>query len=146
MSQPDSPDPDGSEYGIMEQSETLDEDDLAVDPLEGGRDPAEGWSGADRYGTAPSEQGHERPIDDRLAEERPDVGEGGDPAAPDGPTDDAPDEEIDEGALGSPANTSTVPVGDEFDATGESATRRAGHLNPEPDQPAADESVRSREE
>lgn len=151
MAQPDSPDPDGSEYGVMEQSETLDEDDMGVDPLEGGMDPPEGWSGADRYGTAPNEQGDERPLDDRLDEERPDVGTGLDPATnEDRPGPDAPSAEMDDATSDDvaeePAARQDVVVGDELDSTGESQTRRAGHLNPEPDQPAADETVRTRQE
>jgi hypothetical protein len=39
-----------------------------------------------------------------------------------------------------------VLVGDELDVTGESATRRAGHLVTEPDQPATDEASYAREE
>lgn len=146
MPAPNSPDPGGSEYSTMQQSETLDEDDIGVDPLEAGMDPAEGWSGADRYGTAPGEQGVERPIDERLAEERSDVGEAGGPPVSEDTTQDGPAERIDARATARPAYGSAVPVGDEFDATGESATRRAGHLNREPDQAAADEAVRSREE
>lgn len=73
-----SPDPQGRDEDFLEQSETLDEDELDTDPLERGRDPAEGWSAADRYGTTASEQATTRPVSDRLAEERPDTGEGSD--------------------------------------------------------------------
>jgi protease I len=54
-------------------SEQLDEDELATDPLEDGVEPPESWSGADRFGTTPREQREGEPLDDRLAEEEPDV-------------------------------------------------------------------------
>nr|WP_042187564.1 hypothetical protein [Kibdelosporangium sp. MJ126-NF4]CTQ90577.1 hypothetical protein [Kibdelosporangium sp. MJ126-NF4] len=63
------PDPD------MTTSEQLDEDELATDPLERGAEPAEGWSGADRFGTTEREQRSGAPLDERLREEEPDVPE-----------------------------------------------------------------------
>ena len=62
-----SPDPD------LTTAEQLDEDELATDPLEGGAEPAEGWSGADRHGTTAREERQGESLDDRLAEEEPDV-------------------------------------------------------------------------
>ncbi|WP_210745024.1 hypothetical protein [Nocardia flavorosea] len=53
--------------------EQLDEDELAVDPLEEGMDPPDDWSAADRYATTPREQREGESLDDRLAEERPDT-------------------------------------------------------------------------
>jgi protease I len=61
------PDPD------LTTTEQLDEDELGVDPLERGMDPSEGWSGADRHGTTPREQREGETLDERLAEEEPDV-------------------------------------------------------------------------
>lgn len=61
------PDPD------MTTSEQLDEDELATDPLEGGMEPPDDWSGADRFGTTQREQRTGEPLDERLAEEEPDV-------------------------------------------------------------------------
>jgi len=58
----------------VSSAEDLDEDRLRVDPLEEGMDPAEGWTGSDKYGMTPYEQAHPRPLDDRLAEEQPDFG------------------------------------------------------------------------
>jgi hypothetical protein len=46
---------------------------LGVDPLEEGMDPPEDWSAATRYGTTPTEQAADRPLTERLAEERPDL-------------------------------------------------------------------------
>jgi protease I len=57
----------------MTTSEQLDEDELATDPLEQGAEPADGWSGADRFGTTPREQRSGEPLAERLREEEPDV-------------------------------------------------------------------------
>ncbi len=51
------PDPLGHDDDVLTQSEALDEDDMGVDPLEGGMDPAEGWAASNRYGTTAIEQG-----------------------------------------------------------------------------------------
>ncbi|GGN09984.1 hypothetical protein GCM10011609_57160 [Lentzea pudingi] len=55
--------------------EALDEDNLQHDPLE--TEPEEGWSGVTKYGMTEYEQAHPRPLDERLKEERSDVGETG---------------------------------------------------------------------
>ncbi|WP_280267208.1 hypothetical protein [Nocardia wallacei] len=66
--------PDPIEWqGVSSPAEHLDEDELDADPLEEGVEPPEGWSGADRYGTTPNEQREGPTIDDRLAQEVPDV-------------------------------------------------------------------------
>jgi hypothetical protein len=67
------PDPLGHDEDFLTQSETLDEDEMGVDPLEDGMDPAENWSAANRYGTTALEQATDRPLAERLAEERPDA-------------------------------------------------------------------------
>jgi hypothetical protein len=67
------PDPLGHDDDVVTESETLDEDELGVDPLKGGMDPPEDWSAATRYGTTPLEQATDRPLTERLAEERPDL-------------------------------------------------------------------------
>src|SRR5689334_11393975 len=68
-------DPDTVETDAHAQSsaEELDEDRLRLDPLEAGMDPPERWSEADRYGMTPYEQAHPRDLDERLAEEEPDL-------------------------------------------------------------------------
>lgn len=71
---PDSVEQDAAALG---SAEDLDEDQLQQDPLEGGIEPPEQWSGVDRWGTTPFEQREGEPLDERLAEERPDT-----PAAP----------------------------------------------------------------
>lgn len=143
------PDPLGHDDDVLTRSETLDEDDMGVDPLEGGMDPAEGWVASDRYGTTATEQLTDRPLAERLEEERPDVTPVPAPARPLAVTPlEQLDESIDEGlVLEDPVPAEgQLLVGDEIDRTGESATRRAGHLVTEPDQPAADETVYAREE
>jgi hypothetical protein len=58
-----------------EDFEGLDEDNLGRDPLE--TEPEEGWAESTKYGMTEYEQAHPRPLDERLAEERSDVGETG---------------------------------------------------------------------
>jgi hypothetical protein len=143
------PDPLGHDEDFLTQSEALDEDELGVDPLEGGRDPAEDWSAVNRYGTTALEQATDRPLAERLKEERPDVSIRPGPDRPLAKTPwDELDESIDEELIsGGPGNEQgQVLVGDELDSTGESATRRSGYLVTEPDPPAADESTYAREE
>ncbi|MBV8539204.1 MAG: hypothetical protein JO364_16270 [Pseudonocardiales bacterium] len=143
------PDPLGYGEDVLTQSETLDEDNLDTDPLEQGMDPSEGWSAADRYGTTAREQATDRPLTERLDEERPDVT---DEPVSERPVAATPIEELDDSidddvTPGEPvAEDGQVLVGDELDVTGESATRRAGHLVTEPDQPATDETVYARPE
>ncbi|MGH3985423.1 MAG: DUF2795 domain-containing protein [Pseudonocardiaceae bacterium] len=78
---------------VLTQSETLAEDDMGVDPLEGGMDPAEDWSASNRYGTTATEQATDRPLTERLEEERPDVST---TPVPDRPVAATPLEELDE--------------------------------------------------
>jgi hypothetical protein len=77
MTEPDDPaaqqvevDSDGAELSVAEE---LDEDELRTDPLEKGMDPPEHWSGVDRWGTTPREEREGEPLDQRLAEEVPDI-------------------------------------------------------------------------
>ncbi|MCP3801593.1 hypothetical protein NLX83_20235 [Allokutzneria sp. A3M-2-11 16] len=74
-------------------SEQLDEDRIGVDPLEEGMEPPEHWSGVDQHGTTPNEQREGEPLDERLAEERPDVEPDEVPERPRAAT---PDSELDE--------------------------------------------------
>jgi pyruvate/2-oxoglutarate dehydrogenase complex dihydrolipoamide acyltransferase (E2) component len=80
------PDPVESDPVALNAAEDLDEDRLRVDPLEQGMDPPEHWVAADKYGMTPWEQAHPAPLDDRLAEEQPDV----DPDAPPSTPEDDP--------------------------------------------------------
>jgi hypothetical protein len=127
---------------VLTQSETLDEDELGVDPLEGGMDPADAWSAANRYGTTPSEQATDRPLDERLDEERPDVSI---KPVPDCPLPLAPLEELDESIDDElvpwepVSEQGQVLMGDEVDNTGESATRRSGYLVNQTGVPAEEE-------
>lgn len=148
MSRP-SPDPQGRDDDVMEQSESLDEDDMGVDPLEAGMDPPEEWSASSRYGTTATEQAGDRPLDDRLEEERPELT--GEPV-PERPTAATPLEELDESiddeiVPAEPTNEEgQVLLGEEADETGEASTRRGGYLVDEPDRPAADETAIPRDE
>jgi hypothetical protein len=58
--------------GLLDSSDTL-EDDPAGDPLDVGYEPADRWSGANRFGTTPAEEAQGESLDQRLAEEEPDV-------------------------------------------------------------------------
>jgi hypothetical protein len=69
------PDSVETDPAALSSAEDLDEDRLHVDPLEAGMDPPEHPSAVDRRGTTPWEQAHPAPLDERLAEEQPDVGE-----------------------------------------------------------------------
>lgn len=55
--------------GDTDDFEALDEDNIKHDPLE--TEPEEGWAASDKYGMTEYEQAHPRPLDERLAEERP---------------------------------------------------------------------------
>jgi hypothetical protein len=76
------PDSAESDPAALNAAEDLDEDRLRVDPLEQGMDPPEHWAAADKYGMTPWEQAHPAPLDDRLAEEQPDVDPDAPPPAP----------------------------------------------------------------
>lgn len=66
-------DPAETDPAALSSSEELDEDRLKVDPLEEGVDPPERWSEAGHFGTTASERHEGESIDERIAEERPDV-------------------------------------------------------------------------
>jgi hypothetical protein len=57
--------------GVLDASDTL--DDGVADPLDVGYEPADKWSGANRFGTTEAEQRQGESLDDLLAEEEPDV-------------------------------------------------------------------------
>jgi hypothetical protein len=59
--------------GLLDSSDTL-EDDPAGDPLDVGYEPADRWSGANRFGTTPAEEAQGESLDQRLSEEEPDFG------------------------------------------------------------------------
>ncbi|MDQ3578320.1 MAG: hypothetical protein M3443_12135 [Actinomycetota bacterium] len=79
----------------LSQAESLDEDNMRVDPLEAGMDPPERWSEADRHGMTLAEQREGEPMGDRLAEEEPDVNAEIAPPGPETPIDQL-DDRIDE--------------------------------------------------
>ncbi|WP_018684977.1 hypothetical protein [Actinokineospora enzanensis] len=75
--------------GYLSPAESLDEDNLSVDPLEEGVEPPEHWAESDRHGMTAAEERAGEDLDHRLAAEEPDV------AVPDadrpGPTSPLPD-------------------------------------------------------
>ncbi|WP_051026725.1 hypothetical protein [Nocardia higoensis] len=81
------PDAVETDPAALNSAEDLDEDRLHADPLEKAMDPPEHWTGVTEYGMTPYEQAHDRGLDERLAEEEPDVLEQaqptGEPAADD---------------------------------------------------------------
>ncbi|HEX7301955.1 MAG TPA: hypothetical protein VF330_03490 [Lentzea sp.] len=104
-----SPDSVETDPAALNSAEDLDEDRLKLDPLEAGMDPPERWSGVDKYGMTPYEEAHARPLDDRLAEEQPDV-----PVTPDPLDEEAEAEAAERGQLadepgGSVASAARTP-------------------------------------
>jgi hypothetical protein len=69
------PDPVETDAAALSASQSLDEDNLGEDPLEKGIEPPEQWAAADGFGTTASEQRAGETLDQRLAQEQPDVGE-----------------------------------------------------------------------
>ena len=64
--------------GVLDPSDTLEDDDLRADVLDTGIDAGEGYRGATRYGTTAEEERQGESLDQLLAEEEPDVGVGDD--------------------------------------------------------------------
>lgn len=58
--------------GVLDASDTLD-DDAVADPLDTGIAPADRWAGANRFGTTAAEARRGESLDERLAEEEPDI-------------------------------------------------------------------------
>lgn len=72
------PDPQDSvnpELSATVDAEDLDEDTLQANPLEEGMDPPEDWVAADKTGVTTREQREGETLDERLAEEEPDIDE-----------------------------------------------------------------------
>jgi Family of unknown function (DUF5709) len=59
--------------GVLEPSDSLETDDLSMDPLDTGVLPPDRWSPAERYGVTLSESRAGETLDQKLAEEEPDV-------------------------------------------------------------------------
>lgn len=137
---PDNTGPEPHSAEELTGSEALDEDELRVDPLEGGIEPPEHRSGTDKRGTTPFEQRHGQNLDHRLAEEEPDsplrsvddepaadVRRSGLPADEEEPADDTPaarrGQEADT-AGGSVADAIRAPVHSDHTPVGEEGTQR----------------------
>jgi hypothetical protein len=136
----DQPDEVAEDDGVLEPSDSLDDDDLRSDVLDTGIDAGEGYRGATRYGTTAEEERRGESLDQLLAEEEPDVGaDDGEWSDEDDPRDDdhvsdprsgrlvAPDE----GAHGDDeADVVALDVG--IDGGGAGAEEAAVHLVEDP--------------
>ncbi len=77
MTTPEPNDPEQyADYSVDDETQLQPEDTLAdndvEDELDRGYSPPEKYSAAQRYGNTPWEQAHDRPLEERLAEEVPD--------------------------------------------------------------------------
>jgi hypothetical protein len=79
--------------GVLDSSDTL-EDDPAGDPLDVGYEPADRYSGVNRYGTTVAEQRQGESLDQLLAQEEPDFGAGEDDEDDEEPGDDGDEDEL----------------------------------------------------
>lgn len=71
-----------AEPEMLSATEGLDEDELAVDPLEGGVEPPENWSAAERFGATSEEVREGESLEQKLTEEQPDIDPGQVPERP----------------------------------------------------------------
>jgi len=117
----------------LEASESTDEDHLGVDPLEGGMDLGEqdGYQEADHYGMTAHEQATPRSLDSRLAEEQTDK-PGTSPA-------------VDAGQVPLADSEGGYSPGGEAGYDSGYSDGNKGFVVTEPDEPAADETVTSRQ-
>jgi hypothetical protein len=65
--------------GVLDASDTLD-DDRTSDPLDTGIAAPDRWAGANRFGTTPAEEREGESLEQRLAEEEPDIDPYAEPA------------------------------------------------------------------
>ncbi|NGP06252.1 hypothetical protein G6038_12320 [Rhodococcus sp. 14C212] len=92
----------------LSPSEGLDADEVRNDDGDEVVDPPEGWSGADRFGTTQREEQEGESLDQRLAEEEPDVA----PAEPlERPVAAMPDDELTEDIVDDGGDTAVVDGG-----------------------------------
>ncbi|EME21137.1 hypothetical protein G418_13064 [Rhodococcus qingshengii BKS 20-40] len=59
----------------LNPSESVDSEEIHNHDGDDAVDPPDGWTAADKFGTTPREQREGETMDQRLAEEEPDVGE-----------------------------------------------------------------------
>jgi hypothetical protein len=130
--------------GVLDSSDTLD-DDKVSDPLDTGLAPPDRWSGANRFGTTPTEERTGESLDQRLAQEERDI----DPYAEGDQTDD--EDELtrrgyepepragrlvaDDQGFGEDAQPDAVAHDAGIDGGGASAEEAAIHVIEEPDDP-----------
>ena len=75
----------GGPGDTLNQSESLDSDEIHNDDGDVVVDPPEGWSGVDKFGMTEREEREGQPLDDRLAAEEPDVTDVNEAFLEDGP-------------------------------------------------------------
>jgi hypothetical protein len=119
--------------GVLDASDTL--DNGVPDPLDVGVAAADGWSGADRFGTTGAEQRAGESLEQLLAQEEPDVD-------PYGPSADDEDELIRRGYEAEPRagrlyaeddTTDAAALDTGIDGGGASAEEAAVHVVDDPD-------------
>ncbi|MHD0281321.1 hypothetical protein [Rhodococcus aetherivorans] len=101
----------------LSPSEGLDSDEVRNDDGDEVVDPPEGWSGADRFGTTQREEQEGESLDQRLAEEEPDV---------------APPEPLERPVAAMPDDELTEDIVDEvYDGGGDTAVYDGGRKHAE---------------
>lgn len=135
------PDPaDPQDPAELQSAGDLDEDEIGTDPLEGGMDPPERWSGVVEDRPTPSEQREGDTIDERVAEERADSDENGGTNKPlaesrlhelDESIDERATSEVADGAVsdeGSEPEPGVVVTGEQVESTGLAAATDEGAI------------------
>ncbi|OOL32235.1 hypothetical protein GQ85_08685 [Rhodococcus rhodochrous] len=108
----------------LSPSEGLDSDEVRNDDGDEVVDPPQGWSGADRFGTTQREEQEGESLDQRLAEEEPDVA----PAEPlERPVAAMPDDELTEDIVDEVYDSDTAVV----DGGGDTAVVDGGRKHAE---------------
>lgn len=134
-------------YSVDDEDQLQPEDTLVGDDVEDeldrGYSPPEKYSPAQKYGTTPWEQAHDRPLDDRLAEEVPEPDPATETLDEDGLPHEAEEEGVDVGderagrliapdeGLGEDTEKSLVAEDVGIDGAGASAEEAAMHVVPE---------------
>jgi hypothetical protein len=67
------PDQVEDDAAVLSAAEQTDQDVIGIEPVEADVDPPDHWAAANRFGTTAREQREGESLDEKLAEERPDV-------------------------------------------------------------------------
>ncbi|MEO7981177.1 MAG: DUF5709 domain-containing protein [Sporichthyaceae bacterium] len=135
----ESPDDLTEDDGVLEPSDTLDDDDLRADVLDTGIDAGESYRGATRYGVTAEEARDGETLDQLLAEEEPDAVDDGEWSDEDDPRDDGSETRPRAGRLVAPDEgahsddeTDLVAFDAGVDGAGASAEEAAVHVTDDP--------------